>query len=297
MALSSSAQDGPQAPLIFSAHSDLVVLHVTVRDRADRYIGGLSKDAFIVYDNGKPQEVSFFLDQDAPATIGLLLDNSGSMGSNRELVVAAATAFARTSNPRDDLFALPFDDVVRSALPTDEPFTRDPDTLRTALERAISPRGQTSLYDAVAEGIDYVERGNTQRKVLVIVSDGADTASLTRYEELLPRLQASNIVVYVVGLADPITQRADVRHLKEFADATGGHVFTPRDVRRVDSALQWIAEDIRHAYIVAYEPSEQGHGAEFRRIRVSVQTPNRQSAVVHTRAGYIAASAPAGEQR
>src|SRR5262249_17914233 len=150
---------------LFSVSSELVVLNVTVRDKSNRYLDGLQPEAFTVMENGRAQPVRFFLHEDTPVTIGLLIDNSGTMQPNRDLVVAAETPFANTSNPQDDMFALAFNEEVHAALTADVPFTSDPVVLRNALRRAVAPRGRTAVYDAIARGLEYVERGRHERKV------------------------------------------------------------------------------------------------------------------------------------
>ena len=134
--------------------SELVLLSVTVKDKGLEDLTGFTQDAFTIYENDRQQPIRFFMNEDAPVTIGLLIDNSGSMQPNRDLVLAAATAFAKTSNPRDDMFALVFNEEVHAALTGDAPFTHDPEVLRTALDRTVTTRGRTALYDAIDRGVD-----------------------------------------------------------------------------------------------------------------------------------------------
>lgn len=265
------------------------MLNVTVRDKSNRYLDGLAKDAFTVFENGQAQPLRFFMSEDAPVTIGLLIDNSGSMQPNRELVVAAATAFAESSNPQDDIFALAFNEEVHAALSTESPFTNDPAVLREALQRAVTTRGRTALYDAIARGLEDVEQGSHDRKVLVIVSDGSDNASTASFEEIFRKMQSSNVVVYAVGLVDPVEMQQNPKRLKELAEASGGELFRPESVKQVRNVLQRIASEIRHAYVMAFEPGDAARAAGLRRIKVSVRTPNGQKVSVRTRAGYLTA--------
>jgi len=283
-ALQQPQQDRP----LFSVRSELVLLSVQVKDKKNQHVTGLTKEAFTVYDNGQTQPIRFFMNEDAPVTIGLLIDNSGSMQPNRSLAVTAATAFAETSNPQDDIFALVFDDNVRAALATESPFTNDPVVLREALQRAVTTRGRTALYDGIARGLEYVDQGSHERKVLVIVSDGADNASTTTFEQVLHQVQASNVVVYAVGLIDPVEMNPSPKRLKELAMATGGEVFTPDKAKEVTDVLQRIARDIRHTYVMAYEPSDVARDAGLRRLRVTVKAPDNGKLTVRTRAAYLA---------
>lgn len=284
-----ASQQAQDVKPLFSVKSELVMLNVTVRDRHDRYLDGLQKDAFTVFDDGRAQSIRFFMNEDAPVTIGLLIDNSGSMQPNRGLVVTAAAAFAETSNPQDDIFALAFNEEVRAALATESPFTNDPAVLHEALQQAVTTRGRTALYDAIIRGLEYVEQGSHDRKVLVIVSDGSDNASSARFEEVLRRIHSSNVVVYAIGLVDPVEAEPTPKHLREFAEASGGELFHPKSVKQVHEVLQRIASEIRHTYVLAYEPPESSRAEGLRRLRVAVRAPNREKVKVRTRAGYVAA--------
>ena len=270
------------------------MLNVTVREKGNRYLDGLPKDAFTVFENDRPQPVRFFLHDDAPVTMGLLIDNSGSMQPNRDLVVAAASAFAKTSNPQDDMFALVFNEEVHSALTTESPFTRDPVALRDALQRAVTTRGRTALYDAMARGLEYVEEGTHDRKVLVVVSDGADNASSEPFDELVKKIKSSNVLVYSVAIADPVEMVPAWKRLRELSDASGGELFRPGSVKQVNEVLQKIAQEIRHTYVMAYEPLDAVPAGGTRRIRVEVQAPTKQRITVRARAGF--ASGPKRER-
>ena len=277
------AQEGP----VFTAESSLVVLHVTVKDKQNHYVGGLSKDAFEVFENDKPQEVALFTAEDAPVTVGLLIDNSGSMHSNRELVLAAATAFVERSNRSDEVFGLTFNENVQAALPQTP---RSPATYRSsgaALANTVGARGRTALYDAIADGIEYLSAGQYERKVLVVVSDGGDNASETTFEEILGKVRASNVVIHAVGLVDPVESESNPKRLRQLAEASGGLVFRPDNARQVREAIERVALDIRSAYTIGYSPAETP-GSGFRRIRAGVRTPDGKNVVVRTRAGYMA---------
>jgi len=281
-------QQGQNTRPLFSVKSELVMLNVTVRDKSRRYLDGLQQDAFTIFENEQQQAIRFFMNEDAPVTIGLLIDNSGSMQPNRDLVIAAASAFARTSNPRDDLFALTFNEEVQAALATESPFTNDPEMLREALQRAVTTRGRTALYDALDRGLEYVDQGTHDRKVLVVVTDGSDNASTATLESMVKKIQMSNVLVFVVAIADPVEMTPSWKRLRDLTDVSGGELFHPDNVKQVNEVLQRIAVEIRHTYVLAYEPGEQSPAAGVRRVRVAVRLPNNQKVSVRTRAGYIA---------
>ncbi len=282
-----SAQE-PRA--LFSTRTDLVVLHATVRDRRGEYVTGLSKDAFTVIEDGRPQTISFFAAEDAPVTVGLIVDNSGSMQPNRGRLAAAAEAFAASSHPQDEIFALAFDETVRPALPEAAPFTNDAPTLRDALSRTLNTRGRTALFDAILDGLQYLERGHHERKVLVVVSDGGDNASRAAFADVIRRAQASNALVYTVAILDPIDRDSNPRLLRQVAAATGGEAFSPRDIGEIGSVLRRIARDIRHTYTIGYVSSNTARDGTFRTLRLMVQPPDGRRVVVRTRTGYLAAS-------
>jgi Ca-activated chloride channel homolog len=278
-----AAQDAP----VFTTESSLVVLHVTVKDKQGRYIGGLTRDAFDIFEDGRPQAVSFFTAEDAPVTVGVLIDSSGSMYANRDLVVTAATTFVEHSNPRDEVFGLTFNETVLPALPAGTRFTNDARVLKQALADTIKTRGRTALYDAIADGIEYLAGGQYERKVLVVISDGGDNASETTFEQILDKVRASNVVIHAVGVVDPIDPDSNLKRLRELAEASGGIAFRPGDAHQVREALERVALDIRSAYTMGYAPADTTTGG-FRRIRAGVRMPNRKSIVVRTRAGYMA---------
>jgi VWFA-related protein len=271
----------------FSTESQVVVLHVAVRDKHG-YVSGLDQNAFHVFENKQPQAVTFFSNQDAPVTVGLVVDSSGSMGANRARVIAAAVAFAQNSNAEDDLFVLGFNENVKTALPDAAPFTRDIPTLRAALDEAISARGRSAVYNAVDAGLQYLERGTYERKVLVLVSDGGDNASAIPRAEILAKAQASNAVIYTVGLIDPLETEADPGFLRQLSGATGGQSFEPHTVADVGKVLQQVAHDIRNVYTMGYIPPTISHERGLRSINVEVTLPGGGKASVRTRHGYLA---------
>jgi VWFA-related protein len=285
---SAEPQSGAQQPPVFSARSELVVLHVMVKDRRGAYVGGLPADAFHVFEEKQPQQIRVFEPEDAPVTVGLLIDSSGSMGPVRDRVIAASSAFVESSHPQDEVFALTFDDDVRAVLDATSPFTSDAGVLRHALADAFVPAGRTALYDAIDAGLRYVLRGSRDRRVLVVVSDGGDNASHTGFTGALTSTLASNTAVYTVALVDPLDSESDPGHLARFAKASGGTAFEPRDIAGVERALQEIARDIRHSYTIAYEPEIAGRHPGFHRIRVDVRAPDGRSLVTRTREGYHA---------
>ena len=181
-----------QDPPTFRAHSDMVVIHALVEDGRGATVSDLGPDNFLVYEDNYPQQLSVFSSADAPASIGLLIDNSTSMAPQRELVVAAAVQFAELSNPQDEIFVLAFNEEVREAWEPRVIEESDISVLRATLLNRISARGKTALYDAVDRALDQFAKAQHTRQVMVVISDGSDNASRSKLEQMLSRIQASH---------------------------------------------------------------------------------------------------------
>jgi len=276
----------PQAQ--FKARSELVVLNVRVTDRHGSYATGLTADSFRIFEEGRPQEIRFFERADAPITVGLIIDSSGSMREARDRVIAASVEFIETSNPEDEVFGLVFSDSVHTVLEGSTPFTGDARTLRSALTNVFQPDGQTALYDAIAAGLAYAAQGSRDRRALVVVSDGGDNASRIDFGEIKKRVEASDAVIYTVALADPFDIDSDPKRLARIAEMSGGKAFAPKDVAGVHEAFAQIVRDIRHSYTMGYEPNRTDPRAGFRRISVEARAPDGRRLTVHTRRGYVA---------
>src|SRR5919106_4717964 len=158
----------PAAAQVFRAHSDLVVLHVNVFDGRSDAVPNLSQDAFTIIEDGKPQQISFFNSADVPVSVGLVLDNSGSMIARQKMVVAGGVTFAKASHPEDELFVVIFNENVRFGLPQTVAFTKNAVLVHSALSR-FPPGGKTALHDAVVAAIDHLENAEHQKRVLIVL--------------------------------------------------------------------------------------------------------------------------------
>lgn len=225
-------------------------------------------------------------------TVGLLIDSSGSMAPNRDMVIAASMSFSKAMNPQDEFFVLGFNEHIHTPLPADKPFTNFEPTLRVALVQAIKARGQTAIYNAVNGGLQYVQKGGFERQVLIVLSDGGDNASSSTRAQVLANAQASNAVIYTVALVDPMDSDADPGFLSQLSDSTGGVAFKPKNATEIQSTLQGIARDIRNMYTIGYVPSDatarRAGKEELRRVAVDVRLPNGQKLAVRTRRAYLA---------
>lgn len=272
-----------------SDSAELVVLPVTVTDKQGRLIPDLTPDRFTVYDNGRKQAVALFSNEDTPVTVGLVIDNSGSMGRKLGEVVAAALAFAKVSNPHDELFTLDFNDDVSDANPGRTLFADDVEALRVSLS-ALVPEGRTALYDALVAGLNRIEEGSRARKVLILLSDGGDNASTATLDQVLARARASNVTIYTIGLFDPDDPDSNPGVLKEIAQTTGGQRFLPRSPGPLLTDCEQIAREIRSGYTIGYAPPDRD--GRYHRVRVEVDRGDGPKIVTRTRPGYFAAGTP-----
>lgn len=285
-ALGSASPQLPGEPLVVSARTELVTLTVSVVDRRGGFVTGLRPEHFTVYDSGEPQTIQIFTSEDVPATIGLVIDSSGSMRGRRAEVTAAATAFAGLSHPLDEFFTLNFNEDVWLGLPPDVAFTEDMDELGAALSAAPA-YGMTALYDAVDRALDHLQLGRRDRKALIVVSDGGDNASAQTLDAVLAHARRAGAVIYSVTLDNPDDRDANPRVLKKLARDTGARSFTPGSAGEVMRAFAQIAREIRSAYTIGFVPTATAD-VGFRPVRVVVDAGDRRGLTVRTRAGYYA---------
>lgn len=291
VSLLASHPSAPQDRPTFKANSELVVMHVSVRDRGGRYLSGLTRDAFTVIDDGKPQTLEMFSAEDVPASIGLLIDNSNSMRPSRDRVVAASVAFARNSHPQDEIFVLTFNETVRHAWGPRLIADTDSATFSTAVSEAIVARGMTALYDGIVSGLARLQQAAHTRQVLIAVSDGGDNASHATLDDVLKGVHESDATVYAVAVVDPLVREgSNPKLLRRLAEATGGEFFYPRRAEDVPEAFERIAKDISSAYTLAYIPTKGIAGAQEgrrRAVKVYVRAPDGRVLNVRTRNGYF----------
>ncbi len=273
-------------PPVLTISTDLVSLTVTVVDDDGALVPDLRQNDFTVYDNDQPQTIEFFSSEDAAATIGLLIDSSGSMRGRRDDVTAAGAAFAAMCHPLDEFFTLNFNETVWPGLPSHVPFTEDAGQLRVALAGAPA-QGLTALYDAVSRGLVHLRRGTRDRKALVVISDGGDNASRLTLDEVVWSAMLADAAIYSVTFFDPDNRDGRRQVLKTLARETGGHAFTVKKADDLMRSFAQIAREIRSGYTIGFVPSDTSHNG-FRSIRVVVDTGNHRQLTARTRAGYYA---------
>jgi len=278
------AQDEPAT---FSADTRLVVLHATVVDSKGKLLTNLPREAFKVFENGQPQQLRLFRREDVPVSLGLIIDNSGSMKSTRQKVEAAALAMVKASNPKDEVMVVNYNDEAYE----DVPLTSDIKKMEEGLTR-IDARGGTAMYDAISMTMDRLkQKGKRDKKVILLITDGNDNASATKLEELVRKASNSEIVVHIIGLLEAEERsaaRKAKRAVEAIATATGGLHYFPKDLGEVEKISLEVAEDIRNQYVLAYSPTIQALDGSFRQIKVTANGPNRPA--VRTRSGYYASA-------
>jgi Ca-activated chloride channel family protein len=288
--LEAPAASERQSQPTFKAESNLVVLHVSVRDRGGRYITGLEREAFTVIDDGKPQTLEMFSGDEVPASVGFLIDNSNSMRPNREKVIAAAVEFAKHSHPKDEIFVMTFNEQVRHAFGPVTIGDVNLGTFASVMSHAITARGMTAIYDGILDGLARVGSGVHTRQVLIVVSDGDDNASRATLEQVTKQVQESDAVIYTIALTDPLTREGNPGLMRRLARATGGESYHPRRVDDIGDAFERISKDVRSAYTLAYAPTKVTSGdsaARRRTVRVYVRAKDGKPLRVRTRDGYF----------
>ncbi len=290
-------QDSRRRPDDYRIRADvnLVVLHATVLDQRGHFVPDLKPEHFKVFEDGVEQKLEIFRREDIPITVGLVIDNSGSMRAKREKVNAAALAFIEASNPDDEVFVVNFNDDYY--LDIEKDFTNDVNELREALER-IDSRGATALYDALISSLDHLKKGTRDKRAILLVSDGADNASHNSLERAMREVQLSDAIIYAIGLfADENRReiRKQRRILENIVEASGGLAFFPEELHDVDEICRQIARDVRNQYTLAYYPTNHAKDGSFRRVKVELKPPRGKGKLtVRTRAGYYAAKEEAG---
>jgi len=268
---------------------NLVVLHTTVLDDRQRFAEGLKQENFRVFEDKVEQKLSVFKREDIPVSMGLVIDNSGSMRDKRARVNEAAITLVQASNPEDEAFVVNFNDDFY--LDLDKDFTNSVGDLREALER-IDSRGSTALYDAIIGSLDHLKKGAKDKHVLLVVTDGVDNASHNSLEKTIREIQKTDTVIYTIGLLTKEEKKEAKRGrkaLEQISAASGGVAYFPENVEDVHNLCEQVAHDIRNQYTLAYYPTNSNRDGTFRAVSVQVISPRgRGKLSARTRNGYYA---------
>ncbi len=266
----------------------LVQLPVSVSDKKGNPFHGLRQNHFAVYEDRILQDISLFMEEDVPLSVGLVIDTSNSMKNMLDNVDAAALTFIRNRNPVDETAIISFSHSVQ----VEQPFTRDVEQLERGLD-GIARGGSTRLYDAIVVASAYVERFAAHRKkVLVVISDGEDNGSRNSLKDVLKVIGEAKVTLYTVGLmSDGFAATYDNprRTLKKLAEITGGRSFFPRKVKEIESICRQIADDLRNQYTIGYRPSNLNLDGSWRKVEVRLVPPEKSPRLtLRTKQGYYA---------
>ena len=262
-----------------------VTLPVTVVDEKSHLVTDLNKANFTVYENGEPQEIIDFHREDIPVSIGIVVDNSGSMREKREKVSTAVLNLIKASNPGDEEFIVNFNDEAY----LDQDFTNSLASLHEALDR-LDSRGGTALYDAVIASCDHLAKAaKREKKVVILITDGEDNSSQESLEQAIRSVQDENgPTIYSIGiLGTEGRQRRARRALEELSLQTGGVAFFPKNLDEVESISQAVARDIRNQYSITYKPSNPQANGGYRQVKVVAHAPGYKELIARTKSGYF----------
>ncbi|HET9785254.1 MAG TPA: VWA domain-containing protein [Terriglobales bacterium] len=275
----------PQAPFTFKTNVGEVLVHATVVDKKDQAVTTLPESDFTIFENGVQQKIEYFAREDAPVSVGILVDNSGSMSQSRPEVNRAAINFVKASNTQDEVFIVNFN----SDYYLDAAFTNSIPKLQDGLGR-IESSGGTAMYDAIIASLDYMnDNARNDKHVLLVVTDGDDDASRYTLEQAVRMLQADNPpMIYTIGILSNDDTRSmknkSKRALEALATATGGLAYFPKNLKEVNDISLQVARDIRSQYTFAYHSNQTGSG--FRKIQIDAKDPKIKNLTVRSRQGY-----------
>jgi Ca-activated chloride channel homolog len=277
--------EGPAAKMT----TEVVTFTVTVTDPNNRLVTGLDRRHFEVYEDKVKQNIEYFSDEDAPLSVGIVFDVSGSMKGKIDRARDALKAFIQTSHNDDDFFLITFNQ--RAELIAE---FADGQTLLNKLT-LVDPRGQTALYDAAYLGIEKVKQGRHNKRAILLISDGQDNSSRYTYGELRKLLKEANVQIYSLGIVElaggsgSTLDTGGQAILEEISQTTGGKAFFPRSGAELEDATTRIALELRHQYSLGYVPNNEQQKGEWRKIRVRVNPPRGLPTLsVRAKEGYFA---------
>ncbi|MBI4851947.1 MAG: VWA domain-containing protein [Acidobacteria bacterium] len=271
----------------FKLNTNLVTFNITVTDPYGRYVTGLSKDHFEVFDDKVPQKIEFFNDDDAPTSVGIIFDVSGSMKGRLTRSFEALNKFCDTSHQLDEYFLVTFNNNAKLA----HDFTGDSRNIMGSLS-LVDPKGQTALYDAAYIGVEKVRTGRHTRKALLLISDGQDNNSRYSLKELRQLLKESDVQLYAIGITNVFSGRdLDIEGqviLEELTRLTGGRAFFPNNDAELTEVITRIGLELRHQYSIGYEPTNTKTDKRWHKIQVKIKAPKGMPSLsIRTREGYF----------
>ena len=284
-----SAQTGPS----FRADTTLVLIPVTVTDSSNRFVIGLQKPDFHLFEDGVEQSITHLSGEDAPLSIGLVFDMSGSMGDKLRISREAAIQFLKTMNPEDEAFLLAFSDQAKVV----SEFTNNVKEIENQLT-ALQPNGLTALLDATGMALREMKKAKNPRKAILVISDGGDNNSKYSSAQIQSLVREADVQLYAMGVFEPTIfigmskeEVSGPRLLAEIAEQTGGRVFAAADPNDLPSVATRIGIELRNQYVLSYVPKNENRDGKYRRVEVKVNGPSGIPTVkLHWRLGYYAPS-------
>jgi Ca-activated chloride channel homolog len=273
---------------VIKTETDLVLVSVTVTDPLNRLVTGLEKDNFKVLEQNVQQDIKHFSSEDAPISLGVIFDVSGSMSNKIDKARDAVIEFFKTANPQDEFFMISFSD--RPELLHD--FTASIEDIQGKLVYAV-PKGQTALLDAVYLGVNKMKNARHPKKALLIISDGGDNRSRYTDGEIKRMVKEADVQIYAIGIFDDVrSTQEEIRGpylLGEITDPTGGRTFTINDVSELSDTAVKIGVELRNQYVLGYRPTNRARDGKWRKLKVKLQAPKGLPALnVHAKTGYYA---------
>ncbi|MDA2933288.1 VWA domain-containing protein [Acidobacteria bacterium AH-259-D05] len=288
--------ESQRRPAQFRAEVDQVVLYSTVYDQDNNLVSGLQKEDFTIYEDKVQQEITYFGQDDVPSTIGIVIDSSGSMRDKFDMVTEATHLFLSMNNPENEMFFISFKDEVR----LEEEFTQDVEDIYDALDNVIVSGG-TALYDAIYLALDKAREGNELKKSVIVFTDGEDKDSYYSHEELMAKIEESDVQLYIVSFLDRElsnrggffgifrSERQKIQEkIKALPKNSGGDAFFPEEIGQLNEIFRSIAYELRHQYRLAYISSNPVKDGSWRRTDVVVKEAKKKGLKVRSKTGYYA---------
>jgi Ca-activated chloride channel family protein len=267
---------------------DLVLVPVTITDPMNRLVTGLEQDDFFVYENNRQQKLKTFSCEDAPVSIGIIMDLSGSMTSKLIRARDSVLQFMKTANPQDEFFVIGFNDRPELI----EDFTSSIDDIEARLQ-TVRAGHRTALLDAIYYGMDKMKTAKNERKALLVVSDGGDNRSRYTEGEVKAQVRESDVEIYAIGIFDPYAPTTEERMgpvlLSDLSEETGGRMFRVDDLADMGDIAVKISTELRNQYVLGYNPTSMQRDGKWRKVKVKLVPPQGLPPLtVHARTGYYA---------
>ena len=269
---------------------NLVLIPVTVVDGLNRLVTGLDKDNFFIFEDGVQQQIRTFSSEDAPVSLGIIFDLSGSMSNKLSRAKKAITELLHTANPQDEFFVIGFNDRPELV----EDFSNSPDDTEARL-MSLKAGHRTALLDAIYYGLNKMKQAKYERRSLIIVSDGGDNRSRYTVRELMATVQESDVQLYAIGIFDQFAATDEERDgpqlLDRICDQTGGRLFRISDMGDMGDIATKIGSELRNQYVLGYHSSDKKHDGRWRKVKVRLAPPSGLPMLsLHFRNGYYAPS-------